>query len=361
MDNFRKTQARIEIKRNQMMLHEIIEGLNDIVLEQIHHRLCQHPPPEIKQFLTKITEKSNKKFFLAEGLPLPQSHEALDHQPVDLEPGKFLFPDMKETDAANAADLKKQSSMIKKLLEKYDQMSAKCKVQVEPVHNYLLDHYNMINKMLSTPKEGEAAVPAENKGTESAGNVNDMNPNNLNPANLDTPDNTKTNEVGGSSVLNANGLIANNLNQNPLLTRNVFGSNYNALSPKALRNSGDSSGVGIKSNLDDFGIKPNIFSKSQIEKYIEDALRSQGEDREAQDLNDELVKRETKNKVTKWDVSNEYKKLMETAAKIRLKRKTEEKLGKLFGEKLKKPNVEADIKDYSQIKFESPVVYSLDH
>lgn len=355
------------------MLHEIIEGLNDIVLAQIHHRLCQHPPPEVLDFLKKITEKSSKRFNLAESLPLPQSSGGADHQPVDLENGKFLFPDIKDTDTQSALDLKKKERMIKNLLAKYDRMSSKCKVQVEDVHAYLVQHYNIIHKLAEGKKgaaiqgeheETSESVPSSEKKEENAHGsaANDMNPNNLNPANLNSAENEHqaSGNTGGSPAnvgLVPGASLTSNIG-NPLLGSNQIINNDMPL--KSLRNTDVSLG---KTNLNDFGLgkKKGFFSPSEIERYIEDAIKSQNEGPDMAETDEELVKRDTDKNKTKWNVSDKYKKLIETAAKIRLKRKTEEKLGKLYGDKFNRQNSENDIKDYSRIKFESPVVYSLDH
>lgn len=397
MDNFRKAQARTEIQHNQMMLHEIIEGLNDIVLAQIHHRLCQQPPPEVKEFLKKITLKVTKKTYgLSESIPLPQAKDSSEHLPTDLENGKFLFPDMPD-DIKDTADFKKKEKLIQNLLKKYDRMSSKCKIQVEDVRDYLLDHYNMLHKMVENKNKGGPIQMQQSAGGTNAEMANaqpgvgggqtinvlnkpqqpslgkepvnqatqDMNQNNLNPANINSG-NSLTNSLVSSFH------ISNGLNTNPLI-------NDNNDSPlKSLRNTGDDafSGIaGIKTNFD-FGIgkKKGFFSPSELDKYIEDAMKNQNEMQDANENNDQLVKRDITDDgngnvddnfaKTNWNVSDKYKRLIETAAKIRLKRKTEEKLGKLYGEKLNRQTTSSDngdIKDYSQIKFESPVVYSLDH
>lgn len=373
MDKYRRAQARIEIKHNQMMLHEIIEGLNDIVLAQIHHRLCQHPPPEVKDFLNKITQKSPKRFNLAESLPLPQSSGLLEHQPVDLEDGKFLFPDIKNTDVLNAMDIKKKEKMIKHLLEKYDHMSSKCKVQVEAVRNYLLNHYNMLHELSQSkhPQQDQQEQLSHEVSTQSikitgeenpSQNVNNMNSNSLNPANLNTAENGGNNAIGAASL---NRLISND--DNSLDKYNQINRNEEKLAPpKNLRNVAENDKTNgfydMKMDVDDLltGRKKNFLSSRELNKFIEDAMKNQSEPTEL-DETESFGKRETKPNKTNWNVSNKYKKLIDTAAKIRLKRKTEEKLDKLFGEKLNKPNNENDIKDYSQIKFEAPVVYSLDH
>lgn len=361
MEGFRRAQAKVEIQHNQMMLHEIIEGLNDIVLAQIHHRLCQHPPPEIKEFLRKITSKSSKQFGLAEGIPLPQANGVADHQPTDLENGKFLFPDVQEPGKADTLDVKKKEKMIQNLLAKYDRMSSKCKVQVQPVREYLMDHFNMLHQLAQgkKPQQEEqklngrlnpsplfSQTVTEGAGLKPEAENRDMNPNNLNPANIN-PDKT------GAALVSNNGLSPNSL----------VGNN-NDLPMKALRNSQDDAFSGlsaVKNNFGDFGLgkKKGFFSSSELDKYIEDAMKNQNEDKENENM-ESLVKREVPK--TNWDVSDKYKKLMETAALIRMKRKTEEKLGKLFGDKVEKDaSSDSDVKDYSRIKFESPVVYSLDH
>lgn len=376
MDRYRKAQARIEIKHNQMMLHEIIEGLNDIVLAQIHHRLCQHPPPEIKDFLDKITQKSPKRFNLAEGLPLPQSSGALEHQPVDLENGKFLFPDVIDSDVQNAADIKKKEKMIKNLLEKYDRMSSKCKIKVEAVRNYLMEHYKMLHDLNKSKNSSEAQEESDLLANETttlapgnvegnlSQNVKDMNQNNLPSADLNKAENVEKND-GGNGESPANILTSKNLIGNPLEKNNQINNNGNLQPIKNLRNVAENNKLNdmseFKVDLETLipGKRKGFLTSSELNKYVEDAMRRQNED--VDDDDNDLVKRETKLNKTNWNVSDKYKKLIETATKVRLKRKTEEKLGKLFGEKLNKPIYDNDIKDYSQIKFESPVVYSLDH
>lgn len=325
VDAYRKEQAKIEIKRAQRMLHEVIESLNNIILAQVHHRLCQHPPLEVKEFLVRVTKKHLKSGLLAESYPLPRPKGALEHQPLDVENGAFLFPDKDEPQETSEQQMKKKIAMIQKLLDKYDRMSNKCKVQVEPVKEYLEDHLKLLTEVGDEPgaeKKYEEKLAEQNAGM------------NLRKSSF-TSENIKPPDKNPSEDVKVNDLSS-------------------LKHPASL----------VEKDLEELGLDnaKGFVAPFDLDKFIEDAKRhaNSSEEGETQTFSN-LVKREIGSGKTRWDVSEKYKKLVATAAQIRKKRETEEKIGKLFGEKTKKSNSVTNLKDYSQIKFESPVVFSIDH
>lgn len=307
------------------MLHEVIESLNNIILAQVHHRLCQHPPLEVKEFLVRITKKHIKFGLLAESYPLPRPKGALEHQPLDVEDGAFLFPEKEQSQESSEKQMKKKIAMIQKLLDKYDRMSNKCKVQVEPVKQYLEDHLKMLTEVGEEPgaeKKYEEKVAQQNSG------INLQKPS-FTAQNIKPPERYPSQEAK-----------APNLSE--------------MKQPASL----------VEKDLEDLGLDnaKGFVAPFDLDKYIEEAKRhaNQTSEEDTQRYTN-LVKREIGSDKTMWDVSEKYKKLVATAAQIRKKRETEEKLGKLFGKKSEKSNSASEVKDYSEIKFESPVVFSIDH
>ena len=93
----------------------------------------------------------NKNDQLAEGLPLPKlrgrNGSQMQSPPVDNDQGEFLFDNPFSNKQNERENINKKINLIQKLLKKYESMSTRCQVQVEPVRDYLLKHLGLLIKL----------------------------------------------------------------------------------------------------------------------------------------------------------------------------------------------------------------------
>lgn len=167
---FREEQAKIDIKHAEGMLHEVIIMLNQIVADQVHRRTCLQLAPNLKIFVIRITKNLRnlkKNYQVAEGYPLPKiksrSGDEAAIMPPEEDQGDFLFGGTGDTadvgDQADAKpDINKKIKLVEKLLEKYQSMSTRCQVQVEPVKDYLLKHLGLLMKLLEKAQESSTCA-----------------------------------------------------------------------------------------------------------------------------------------------------------------------------------------------------------
>ncbi|GJQ78261.1 hypothetical protein Trydic_g22104 [Trypoxylus dichotomus] len=159
---YREEQAKVDIKHAEEMLHEVIIMLNQIVADQVHRRTCLQLAPNLRLFVIRITKNlrsTKKNYQVAEGYPLPKvkarAGEEIPLLPPEEDQGDFLFGGgggPKKVDGRGQTDertgIAKRIKLVERLLEKYQSMSTRCQVQVEPVKDYLLKHLNMLMKLM---------------------------------------------------------------------------------------------------------------------------------------------------------------------------------------------------------------------
>lgn len=151
--------------------------LNQIVADQVHRRTCLQLAPNLRMFVIRITKNlrnMKKNNQVAEGYPLPKIKSRSGDEmaiPAEADQGEFLFgDDDSETKISvdERTDVRRKIKLIEKLLDKYQSMSTKCQVEVEPVKDYLLQHLGLLMKMMdkqhgsatcaTTPKDEEPLV-----------------------------------------------------------------------------------------------------------------------------------------------------------------------------------------------------------
>lgn len=152
------------------MLHEVIIMLNQIVADQVHRRTCLQLAPNLRIYVIRITKNlrnMKKNNQISEGYPLPKiksrSGEDVPLLPPEEDQGDFLFGLSGEKKSfqhsSPKGDINKKIKLIEKLLEKYQSMSTRCQVQVEPVKDYLLKHLGMLMKLLEKSKDTSTCAP----------------------------------------------------------------------------------------------------------------------------------------------------------------------------------------------------------
>lgn len=232
-------------------------------------------------------------------------------------------------------------NLIRKLLRKYDKMSDHCKVKVQPVRDYLIQHLQLLEKI-----EHDDKSAVRNDENESRNGV----ASNGAPSNANCTENV----TGNVSV------IANVKSDNTTLREAAAGnsSNDSEKEDTLVQKNLESIGLGYKSmfvpNFDITQLVKNSLEHQNDEQHKSIDLRNL----KAKNLLRSLkTKRQRKNKKDVRYVSEKYRKLVQAAEEYRRKRGVEERIGQLFG--LKTSTDCSPRKDISRVEFESPVVISL--
>lgn len=328
-ENFRKTEQTLQ---------QVMQGLNQVIVEQVKQRTCQRLAPALRCYLDRITRVKRKPEDKepADSMPLPgvktrRVHEGLEGD----EQGGFLFQAEDNAPGNKKLKLKRKIKIVQSLVDKYNHMSSKCRTKVQPVRSYLYHHLELLESML---KRCEQKQPAEK-------------PKDASNEKLERHVKVKTPEFDASNILS-----------NMKLPSTVNSPNQAQLDKLKSRNTKSSY---AHFDVDKF-IEENVAKAEQQTRHLHNDLHP-AKKRNMQIGN----QKENEAGVSKWDGTEKYKRLVETANNLKRKRQTEERLGELFGanrkRSLKNENYHTiksknkEIQDLSNVNFEAPMILSLDN
>ncbi|XP_017771326.1 PREDICTED: putative leucine-rich repeat-containing protein DDB_G0290503 [Nicrophorus vespilloides] len=329
----RDEQSKKDIKHAQLMLHQVIVMLNKIVADQVHRRTCLALPPILDSFLGTLATPSisTKSKQISEGYPLPEIHgkkpNSKNGKP-DEKQGDFLFDhedDGKPGSPNNEITMKKKIVLIKKLLNKYNNMSDSCQIKVEPVRDYLVEHLSMLEKLSKEKKTEVDEICTALPGFE--GNC--------------------TTTTAGPAAVNHGHKEAGNSTEHAAGSSTVTGNETSSTVELTTTGTATTTTTTAASPHDS-----NPAARSYYNFEYPDRFRFLNNDKKI--------------------LSDRYRKLVEAADSYRRKRQIEKRLVRLFGgggggggesggdADAVETREKKEVPDLRDIAFEAPIVYSLD-
>ncbi|XP_046838924.1 uncharacterized protein LOC124433219 [Vespa crabro] len=152
-------------------MKKVMELLGRLVLDEVQRKTCAALPPDMRQFLEWMLEVNGQKELQEQTplLPLVQDKETTEHPSDD----KILFPKTsdQETDK-DVNELHKKVRILQNLINEYNALSAKEKIKVQTVHDYLvrqlnsLLHYIEVKEKSEKNKTGTKTVPPGRRNAE---------------------------------------------------------------------------------------------------------------------------------------------------------------------------------------------------
>lgn len=328
------------LHKTEQILQQVMQGLNQVIVEQVKQRTCQRLAPALRCYLARITKIKPKPQDKepADSMPLPgvktrRVHEGLEGD----DQGDFLFQNEDNAPGSKKLKLKRKIKIVQALLDKYHKMSGRCRTKVQPVASYLNRHLDMLEAILK--KCEEAAV--------------DEKP--IDAANEKIERNVKQG--------------AQEYEQNHLLSNMKFPSAVN--SPEQMQinklKSRNSKAPYVHFDVDKF-LEENVPKTDHHNaKYVN--KQTHPAKKRHMMYSNSLKGNEAG--ISKWDGTEKYKRLVETANNLKRKRQTEERLGELFGRNRKRSinneryntikSKNKEIQDLNNVNFEAPMILSLEN
>ncbi|XP_043493647.1 protein PFC0760c-like, partial [Polistes fuscatus] len=133
-----------DIKHTEKTMKKIMELLDRLVLDEVQSKTCAKLPPDMQEFLEWMLQVKGEKQLYEQTplLPLVNDQETTEH-PVDDD--KIIFP--KTSDEEIDKDLnefQKKVRILQNLINEYNALSAKEKIKVQTVHDYLVRQLNVL-------------------------------------------------------------------------------------------------------------------------------------------------------------------------------------------------------------------------
>lgn len=308
-----------------------------MIVEQVKQRTCQRLAPAVRCYLEKITHTTPKKEekALADSMPLPGVKTRTVHEGMEggEDQGSFLFQGDDNAPSNKKSRIKKKIKIVESLLEKYYHMSSNCRTKVQPVQSYLYNHLNVLRTMLKKCDEAHNKLVAKPK------------------------------DAANEKIERQAKLAAANYNENSLLSNMKLPSENQVLEDAKFNKLKSRNSKSF--DVDKF-IAENVPAADKGTNYAQKQLspwKKKNMHTGTQNQNEVDV--------SKWDGTEKYKRLVETANDLKRKRQTEERLGELFGRNKKRSirndkynNIHSknkEIQDLRNVNFEAPMVLSLDN
>lgn len=318
-----------------------MQGLNQIISEQVRHRTCQQLAPPLRTYLDRITKPPAtvpEISEVAESRPISPAKTRGIQEPMDGEQGNYLFGLGENAGISMKRKIEKKINLIKALLDRYNHMSHTCRTRVVPVKEYLESHLHMLQAMEKKCASAEMDIPF---GSQKRRKVNRRKMGNANFFETQTdsvvyvPDQRMINE----QVKNMLPFDTSKIVKQAMMRQNT-------VQPAKIRTN-----AVPRAKIKQSPIKEKERqAKHRAKKVSKHSRRSVDEDW--------------------WDESDKYKRLVETAEDMRRKKETEERIGELFGKHSKRAlrnegvhtikSKNEIMQDISNADFEAPMVLSLE-
>nr|XP_050869978.1 MATH and LRR domain-containing protein PFE0570w-like isoform X2 [Vespula vulgaris] len=143
-----------EIKHTEKTMKKVMELLGRLVLDEVQKKTCSALPPDMRQFLEWMLEVNGKKESEEQTplLPLVHDKETTEHPSDD----KILFPKTSDQEPdKDVNELHKKVRILQNLINQYNALSAKEKIKVQTVHDYLVRQLNLLLHYIEMKEKSE--------------------------------------------------------------------------------------------------------------------------------------------------------------------------------------------------------------
>ncbi|XP_015187379.1 PREDICTED: uncharacterized protein LOC107072169 [Polistes dominula] len=134
------------IKHTEKTMKKIMELLGRLVLDEVQSKTCATLPPDMQQFLEWILQINGDKDLHIQTsslLPLTTHEQETTEHPVDDD--KIISTKIPDEDIdKDLNEFQKKIRILKNLINEYNALSAKEKIKVQTVHDYLMRQLNLL-------------------------------------------------------------------------------------------------------------------------------------------------------------------------------------------------------------------------
>ncbi|KAI4476325.1 hypothetical protein M0804_013693 [Polistes exclamans] len=132
------------IKHTEKTMKKIMELLGRLVLDEVQSKTCAKIPSDMQQFLEWMLQVKGEKELYEQTplLPLVHDQETTEH-PVDDD--KIFIPKTSDEEIdKDVNEFQKKVRILQNLINEYNALSAKEKIKVQTVHDYLVRQLNLL-------------------------------------------------------------------------------------------------------------------------------------------------------------------------------------------------------------------------
>lgn len=304
-------EERAEYEEAKNLLRSVSCVLNKLVKKQIDEKLCERLPSHLKSFLKRIVRPPKHR--------ISQRHDDRYHEDTFLFrascPPAKLDPDVRSQLEVN----------LVKLLDRYNQLDEDSRKRAAPLKSYITTHLDMLKKI-----DDDFDTDTPGMGSDNFMESNDM-------PQMHTRSNSDEMKMDNSP--NSRASFSN---------LDTMEKDLENLDLDKKRSSYQQPTYNLN-NFNPVKIAPegNLMENKHKKRNVDDS-------NDFLEKNNNLDKDEMDDALT----SNKYKKLVKAAEEVRFKRRNDEKIGEVFGNKKLDDN-DPDAKEQDdQVAFETPLVYS---